>query len=250
MDLDGRVALVTGGARGLGLAVTRRLAEAGASVCVADVAPEAVERVAALPPGLRERVACERADVRDEASVRAAVESAVERFGGLDVLVNNAAIFTGLERRPLETLTASEWDEVLSVNVVGVFNAIKCVVGPMRARGGGSIVNIASNVVFKGIGRLLHYVASKGAVVAMSRAAAAELGPDRIRVNAVAPGYLRHDDFANWSAGRDEKVAGLRSLGGSETPQDVVGAVAFLASDESAFVTGQTIVVDGGEVFH
>ncbi len=250
MTLDGSVALVTGGARGLGAAIVQRLAEGGATVLAADVAaPD--DRWKALPAAVRKKIQFRATDVRDPASVEAAVAAAVGLGGSgrLDILVNNAAVFSGLARAPLTELTTGEWQEVMAVNVIGAFHAIKAAVGPMQASGRGSVINVASNVAFKGLGRMLHYVASKGAIVAMTRAAAAELGPLGIRVNAVAPGYLKHDDFPGWDAKRDAKVVGLRALARSQTPRDVVGAVAFLAGPDSGFVTGQTLVVDGGEVY-
>jgi NAD(P)-dependent dehydrogenase (short-subunit alcohol dehydrogenase family) len=259
VKLEGSVALVTGGARGLGAAIVRRLAEEGAAVLAADVtAPDG--RWTELSAGIRRRVEFKTTDVRDASSVEAAVAAAVALGGNdrLDILVNNAALFTGLARTPITSLTTGDWEQVMAVNVTGAFHAIRASVAPMQAgaapvggrrQGRASIINVASNVPFKGIGRMLHYVASKGAIVAMTRAAAAELGPLGIRVNAVAPGYLKHDDFPAWEEQRDENVCAMRALSRSETPQDVVGAVAFLAGPDSAFITGQTLVVDGGEVY-
>jgi NAD(P)-dependent dehydrogenase (short-subunit alcohol dehydrogenase family) len=173
----------------------------------------------------------------------------MKRFGRIDCLINNAALFTGLRRRPLEELTADDWRQVLWVNVIGAFNCIKSVVPIMKQNRRGKIVNIASNVVHKGLPYMLAYVASKGAIVAMTRALARELGPDGINVNGIAPGYVLHEGTGPTDAGRSDQVARLRSLARTETPDDLCGALVFLASSDSDFVTGQTLVVDGGEVF-
>ncbi len=247
--LEDRVAIVTGGERGLGLALTRRLAEEGAAVVIADVA--ACDRhLRDLPATIAEQITFRSTDVTSGPRVQETIEEIVRKYGRIDILINNAAIFTSLERKPLDQLTTKDWEDALAVNVIGAFHCIKAVIPSMKAQGTGKIINIASNVVSKGLPMLLHYVASKGALVAMTRAAARELGSYNITVNAVAPGYMRHPDFSGWDAGRDERVVGLRSLPRTQTPDDVVGSVAFLASKDSDFITGQTIVVDGGETFH
>ncbi len=241
------VFIITGAGRGLGAACARRMGEEGACLVLADVeapGPAAEALLRQRPDSLFVR-----ADVADPADVEGMVDQAARRFGRIDGLVNNAALFASLRRGPLEQLTPEDWHRVLSVNVVGAFNVIKAVVPIMKAQGHGVIVNVASNVVHKGLPSLLHYVASKGAIVAMTRALARELGPSGIRVNAVAPGYMLHESTAPGDGGRNEVVKTLRSLPRTETPDDVVGAIVFLACGESDFVTGQTLVVDGGEVF-
>ncbi len=189
------------------------------------------------------------ADVRSPTDAQRLAEETVETFGRIDVLINNAALFTTLERRPFNKLTVDEWNDVLSVNVIGTFLCTKAVLPFMEKEGRGKIINVGSNVVHKGLPNLLHYVASKGAVHAMTRALARELGPSGITVNTVAPGYVLHDTTAQTDEGRNEQVVHVRALQRTETPADLLGAIVFLSSGESDFITGQTIVVDGGEVF-
>ncbi len=249
LRLEGRVAVVTGGSRGLGYALVERLAAEGATVIDADLV-SCADKLEELPQDVRGRIEYRQTDVRSEESVARLVDHAARQFKRIDILVNSAAVFTALQRKPLDELTREDWEKVWAVNVIGTFLCIKTAASCMKAQGGGKIINVVSNAVFKGLPYLLHYVASKGAVLAMTRAAAKELGPYGITVNAVAPGYLRHSDFANWDDERDRQVVAARSLARTETPEDVVGAVAFLASSDSDFITGQTLVVDGGEVLH
>ena len=247
--LEGKVAIVTGGAAGLGLAYARRFVAEGARVVIADVADTAgaLKRLdaPAATHGLR-------ADVAVFDDCRRMVEDARQRFGRIDVLVNNAAVFATLKPAPLEAITEAEWDRVMAVNVKGIWNCVRAVTPVMRAQGGGRIVNVASAIAHKGTAGLLHYVTSKGAVITMTRALARELGPDRITVNAVAPGLtmcetvLANPDIA---AFQREAVLASRSLKREAVADDVEGTVVFLASDDSAFMTGQTLVVDGGSVF-
>jgi NAD(P)-dependent dehydrogenase (short-subunit alcohol dehydrogenase family) len=249
MRLAGKVAVITGGAVGIGFAYARRFHAEGARVVLADVVDAAA---AADKLGAADRALGVRTDVSDPASVRAMVEAAVGRFGRIDVLVNNAAVFATLEPRPFEDIPEAEWDRVMAVNVKGVWNCARAVVPVMRAQGGGRIVNVASAIVAKGTALLMHYVASKGAVVAMTRALARELGPSGITVNAVAPGLILSDTVqANpaITSFQEGAIMQARSLKRQAFPEDVEGTVVFLASDDSAFMSGQTLIVDGGSVF-
>ena len=249
MRLQDRIAVITGGAAGIGFAYARRFVAEGAAVVIADVA-DVTAPVAAL--GVPERSLGVRTDVSDASAVRAMVEAAVARFGRIDVLVNNAAVFATLKPQPFDEIPEAEWDRVMAVNVKGVWNCARAVAPVMRTQGGGRIVNVASAIVAKGTAMLLHYVASKGAVVAMTRALARELGPSGIVVNAVAPGLIlsdtvqRNPDITGF---QHSAVMQVRSLKRDAFPEDVEGAVVFLASDDSAFMSGQTLIVDGGSVF-
>jgi NAD(P)-dependent dehydrogenase (short-subunit alcohol dehydrogenase family) len=249
MRLAGKVAVVTGGAAGIGFAYARRFLAEGAKVVVADVADPVA---AAGKLGAGDRVLGVGTDVSDAASVRAMVDAAVARFGRIDVLVNNAAVFATLKPQPFDAIPEAEWDRVMAVNVKGIWNCARAVVPVMRAQGGGRIVNVASAIVAKGTAMLLHYVTSKGAVVAMTRALARELGPAGITVNAVAPGLILSDtvqanpDITDFQL---DAIMRARSLKREAFPDDVEGTVVFLASDDSAFMSGQTLVVDGGSVF-
>jgi NAD(P)-dependent dehydrogenase (short-subunit alcohol dehydrogenase family) len=249
MRLTNKVAVITGGAAGIGFAYARRFLAEGASVVLADIVDPlgAAEKL-----GAPDRALGVRTDVSDATSVRAMVDAAVARFGRIDVLVNNAAIFATLKPQRFDEIPDAEWDRVMAVNVKGIWHSVRAVVPVMRAQGGGRIVNVASAIVAKGTAMLLHYVTSKGAVVAMTRALARELGPDGITVNAVAPGLILSDtvqanpDITGFQV---SAIMQVRSLKRDAFPEDVEGTVVFLASDDSAFMSGQTLVVDGGSVF-
>jgi len=249
--LAGKVALVTGGGRGIGLAVAADLARRGAAVVIADLqgAGAAAERLSKAS----HRALGVQADVTSEHDVARAAEAAATEFGGVDILINNAAIFAALRRRPFEEIDPAEWRRVMEVNTLGPFLCCRAVLPLLKARGRGRIVNISSGVAFKGNPGMAHYVASKGAVVSLTRALATELGPFKILVNSVAPGLTLSDgvlENPELLAGAREFSVRTRALARDMTPADLVGAVAFLAGPDSAFITGQTIVVDGGAYYH
>jgi len=249
--LDGRIAIVTGGAMGIGYAIAEDLARRGASIAVADRAD--AEAAAARLAKAGHRALGVAVDVSDEAAV-AAMAAAVERaFGRIDVLVNNAGIYTTLKPRPFEEVDVAEFRRVMDVNVMGTFLCCRAVAPAMKRQGAGRIVNISSGVAFKGNPLMAHYVASKGAVVSLTRALATELGPHGVLVNSVAPGFTLSDGVErnpDLVAGVKEPSLRGRVVARSMVPADLVGAVAFFAAADSAFITGQTLVVDGGSYFH
>ena len=246
-SLEGRVALVTGGAQGIGRAIADGLAREGARIVVADL-KGAEEAAAAYEDGVGVT-----ADVADEDGVARLVDEALERCGSIDVLVNNAGLYASLAMRPFEEIPLEEWRRVMDVNVASMFLTCRAVVPAMRRQGGGKIVNISSGTPFRGVPFLLHYVTSKGAIVALTRALAKEVGKDAILVNCVAPGFTMSDGVKEHPEVieklRDVSVA-ARTLQRDQVPADVVGAVVYLAGPGSDFVTGQTIVIDGGQYFH
>ncbi|HUN48296.1 MAG TPA: glucose 1-dehydrogenase [Stellaceae bacterium] len=251
MQLAGKVAIVTGGAKGIGHAVAETLAARGASLVLAD--QEGAKEAAARLAGKDGRAIGLAVDVASENDTAKMAEAAVSAFGGIDILVNNAAIFSSLTPKPFEEIDPADWRRVMEVNTLGVFLCAGAVLPAMKARGGGRIVNISSGVAFKGNPWFAHYVASKGAVVSLTRALATELGRHNVLVNSVAPGFTLSDGVvANPAlvAGAREPSLRGRVLARDMMPSDVVGAVAFFAGPDSAFITGQTLVVDGGAYFH
>jgi NAD(P)-dependent dehydrogenase (short-subunit alcohol dehydrogenase family) len=238
MRLEGKVAVVTGGAQGIGRAIADGLAADGAEVVVADLNPP--------DGGIR-------ADVSDEADVQRMVGETVQRHGRLDILVNNAGLYASLAMRPFTEIPLEEWRQVMDVTVASMSHTCRAAVPVMRGQGGGKIVNISSGTPFRGVPFLLHYVTSKGAIVALTRALAKELGKDGIHVNCVAPGFTMsegvqaHPEVVEKL--RDASVA-ARTIQRDQVPEDVVGAVVFLCTPAADFITGQTMVIDGGQYFH
>jgi NAD(P)-dependent dehydrogenase (short-subunit alcohol dehydrogenase family) len=245
--LEGRVALVTGAAQGIGRAIADGLAAEGARIVVADLTG-ADDAAATYDGGVGIT-----ADVANEEDVQRLVDETVSSCGGIDILVNNAGLYASLEMRSFEEIPLEEWRRVMDVNVASMFLTCRAVMPHLRERGGGKIVNISSGTPFRGVPFLLHYVTSKGAIVAFTRALAKELGPANVRVNCVAPGFTMSAGVEAYPEVveklRDVSVA-ARTIQRDQTPEDVVGAVVYLCGPSSDFVTGQTIVIDGGQYFH
>jgi NAD(P)-dependent dehydrogenase (short-subunit alcohol dehydrogenase family) len=250
IDLKGKVAIVTGGAKGLGRAFCEGFAKEGAKVLA--VTRKDIQ-------GLEDTIQSVRAqggegeylqiDVTSRADNEKMAKFAIDRFGKIDILVNNAAFYYGVERKSFTDISESEWDMMMSVNVKGTWLSTVAVFPYMKQAGKGKVVNMTSEVFFTGSTGFVHYVATKGAVVGLTRALAVELGPHNICINAVAPG------FTDTEASRT--IASVEKYDTSKTPlrrvglaQDIVGATLFLSSDDADFITGQTILVDGGRAMH
>jgi NAD(P)-dependent dehydrogenase (short-subunit alcohol dehydrogenase family) len=249
--LTDKVAIVTGAAQGIGATYAAALGAEGARVCVSDLL-DTTQSVAAVKSAGGDAFGLE-CDVSNAESVKAMVDATVAKWGRVDILVNNAGIFGNLTLKPLTEISSAEFDKVLSVNVRGSFECVKAVVPHMRRQGYGKIMNVASGTVFKGPPMLLHYVTSKGAVVAMTRSLARELGDSGIRVNAIAPGLVMSENvLANpaWKGAVVDNNVASRCIKREAEPGDMVGTLVFLCSPDSDFITGQTIVVDGGSVMH
>lgn len=248
--LDGKVVLVTGGARGLGRAYCEAAACEGARVVAGDVS-SCDETVEAIRAAGGDAIGVE-LDVGDAVSCERAVAAAVDRFGGLDGLVNNAALYAGLHSGPFDRIEPDEWEATMRVNVTGVYQMCRAAVAPMRERETASIVNISSLAAVYGLPNALHYTTSKAAVLGITRGLARELGRYWIRVNAVAPSaVLTEGTDAFFADGRDralDVIATGQALRRNLEPADVAGTVIHLLSDESRFVTAQTLMVDGGTV--
>jgi 3-oxoacyl-[acyl-carrier protein] reductase len=251
MQLENKVSIVTGAARGLGRAYAEALAGAGSAVLACDV-NDCDETVEAIVRAGGQAVSAT-VDITDMASCTAMADIAQQSFGQIDVLVNNAALYGGLKGARFESLEEAQWDAVMNVNVKGVWNACRAIVQPMRDSGGGSIINIASLAAVYGLPYGLDYVASKAAVIGMTRGMARELGRDRIRVNAVAPSAVMTEGTEEFFGEKLEKakkvIASGQVIPRNLETSDVTGTVLYLASDASAFVTGQTHMVDGGSWF-
>ena len=246
---DGRVALITGAAQGLGAQYATSLAAGGAKVVVADL-KDATAVVRAIVEAGGNAIAV-KVDVADPASVQAMVQRVLAEWGGIDILINNAGLVADLEMRPLLELESAQWQRVMAVNAGGTFECIKAVAPTMIQAGYGKIINVASSTFYKGVPLMAHYVASKGAVIGLTRCAARELGVHGITVNCVAPGLTMTPQLrsrAEFSGAMSQAAVGSRALAREQAPEDLVGTVLFLASSDSDFMTGQTLVVDGGGV--
>lgn len=244
--LRGRTAIVTGAGQGLGRAFARRLADEGATVVVADLDRDKAASVAAEVGGIPVAV-----DIADADSVQAMVRETMAAAGSVDILVNNASIFSTLRMRRFEEIPVAEWDQVMAVNVRGAFLCTRAVVPCMRTEGRGKIINISSGTVWIGRPEYLHYVTSKAALIGMTRALASELGPDGITVNAVTPGATQTEiPRSTVTPEQADRIVAGQAIKRRGVPDDLVGTVAFLAGPDSDFITGQTINVDGGAAYH
>ena len=232
------VVVVTGAASGLGAVYCRELAAAGYAVVGADVAPvEGVDLAVEV-------------DVTDRAATERLADAALDRFGRIDALVNNAAVYSSIVKQPFEEIPDDEWDRVMAVNVKGAWLCARAVAPAMRRQGRGKIVNVSSTTVPTAPPGFAHYVASKAAIVGLTRALARELGPDGICVNTLTPDYIAFDrDYDNRQPDMASMLAAQRVFAREQTPEDMVGALLFLVGRGSDFVTGQNVSVNGGRVF-
>jgi len=250
-SMVGKTAIVTGAARGLGRAYAEGLAAAGANVVCGDIR-DCAETVAAIEAEGGHALGLY-LDVTDMRSARSMADTAMTRFGRIDTLINNAALYADMKGGRFESLEPAEWQRIVDVNITGIWHCCKAVIQPMREAGGGSIVNISSLAAVYGFAFGVHYAMSKGAVIGMTRAMAREVGRDWIRVNAVAPSAVMTQgtkEFFGERLGKAAKViAQGQALQRNLEAEDLVGTIVYLASDASKFVTGQTIMVDGGTVF-
>ena len=249
--LRGKIAIVTGGAKGIGAHYSRALAAHGARVMIADIEDGATLAADIIQQHGPDAAASSVTDVSDETAVKALVERTVEHFGRIDILVNNAALYAKLHPRNYDDWDIATWDRVMAINVRGPWLMARHVAPVMIAQKSGKIVNIASGAPYKGVPRMLPYVTSKGAIIAFTRALSRELGQHGIAVNSLSPGYiLSETGLENTQHVEEERipVRNSRAFKRDAYPEDLIGALIFLASSDSDFVTGQSLVVDGGAV--
>jgi 3-oxoacyl-[acyl-carrier protein] reductase len=247
--LDGRVAIVTGGGGGLGSGICPALAAAGAAVAVAGRTKGKLENVAASVNAAGGRAIAVEADIADSASVAAMTDRVVSELGGIDILVNNAAVY---HRKPWTEITEADWDQVLDTNLKGYYLCARAAYPFLKDSGRGRVINVASITFFGGVPFLLDYVASKGGIVGFTRALAREVGPDAITVNTLSPGAFPTDaeKIHPDQEGYNRAILEAQSIKRRGTPQDVGNLVTFLASDAASFITGQLIQIDGGWMMH
>jgi NAD(P)-dependent dehydrogenase (short-subunit alcohol dehydrogenase family) len=246
MRLKDKVAIVTGGGIGLGRAYCKALAAEGAKIVVADIQPDAAGTVADEVDGIAVKV-----DVISEKETQAMAARALEAYGAIDILVNNAGMYSSIQKRPFTEIPLDEWDRCMAVNVKGVMLCCRAVYPQMKKQRRGKIINISSGTVLGGTPMFLHYVSSKGAVIALTRSLAREIGADGINVNAITPGLTIADEQQKKML-TEEYLAPrrlARAIKRDQYPEDLLGAVVFLSSADSDFVTGQTVNVDGGTWF-
>jgi 3-oxoacyl-[acyl-carrier protein] reductase len=247
ISLAGRVAIVTGGAQGLGRAFCEGFAKEGAKILSVDLQESKETAKAVRETGSEAEYL--QVDVTSRAETARMAKFAMERFGRIDILVNNAAMYYGVQRKGFDEIDDAEWDKMMAINVKGTWLPTVAVFPFMKQAGKGKIVNLASEVFFTGSQGFVHYVATKGAVIGLTRALAIELGPHNICINAIAPGFTDTEASRTISdvAKYDTSKTPLKRLG---LAGDIVGTTIFLSSDAADFITGQTILVDGGRAMH
>jgi NAD(P)-dependent dehydrogenase (short-subunit alcohol dehydrogenase family) len=246
-SLKDRVVIITGAGQGIGRAFAKAFAAAGACAVIAERNEKSAAAVAEEILRADGQALAVTTDVADPGSVKEMVEVVEDEYGRIDVLINNAAIFSTLEMRPFEQIPLDEWETVLRVNITGAFLCASAVLSAMRRAKWGRIINMASGAVSLGRPGYLHYIASKSALIGMSRSMARELGPDGITVNSILPGATFTEiERKTVTPAQKERIIAMQCVPRAETPDDLVGTALFLASDASAFITGQIINVDGG----
>ena len=254
MRLKGKVAIITGAAQGIGAAYAVGFAKEGAKIVISDIVngENTVKRV--------EKEGGEaifiKADVGKEAECQAMAKAALDRFGAIDILINNASVFGNIILKPFTEVTSEEFKRVMDINTSGAFHCIKAVFPYMKEKGG-KIINISSSSIIEGVPGMPHYVASKGAIMALTRCMARELGDFKINVNTIAPGYTHSEGGERVDRNKtfplpplEDIQVHMRSIKRAGVPEDLIGTALFLATDDSAFITGQMIVHDGGLSFH
>ena len=251
MKLKDKVAIITGAGQGIGRVYALRFADEGAKVVSVDINAEKAQRVAGEIEAKRGEALAIHTDISSEASTAEMAEKTIARFGKIDILVNNAALYYGVGVKRWDASTPEEWDRIFSVNVKGPWLCVKAVAPQMIAQGKGKVINIASTTADTGFHGLLPYACSKGAVITLTKALARALGRHNINVNCISPGYTLTEasvEMPGKRPGADEAFLPSRCFRRPEQPEDLVGLAVFLASEDSDFITGQTIIVDGGEV--
>ena len=253
MRLKDKVAIITGGGQGLGREYALGFCREGAKVVIAEINLDNAKKVEQELIAMGGEALAVKVDVSSDADTQMMAEKTLEKFGGIDILVNNASIYYGLENKPLEYISPDEWDRSFSVNVKGSWLCIRAVLPHMKKAGKGKIINVSSGTWLMGIPMLLHYASSKAAILGMTRCVAREVGPNGININAITPGFVTTDASKTMKGlppGTFEMIAQQTALGRNQDPQDMVGTVIFLASKDSDFITGQNIVCDGGWVLY
>jgi NAD(P)-dependent dehydrogenase (short-subunit alcohol dehydrogenase family) len=248
--LENKVAIVTGGGRGLGKIFCLAMADEGAKIVSVDILEKDSSQTSQEIKKRGGSAISLKVDVTSEKETDGMAEETLKAFGRIDILVNNAALYFGIGRRPFDEISSEEWDKLMAVNLKGPFLCSKAVFPQMKTQKMGKIINLSSETAFTGSKGFIHYVTSKGGIISFTRVLAAELGPHGICVNSIAPGFT--DTEASRTVTDDITKYNVSStpLGRLQQPQDLIGAILFLASDESDFVTGQTLVVDGGRYMH